>query len=102
VERDDARVRGAVGALPGDPLIRVLLCDVRVELALDAADVHLPVGVGVILLGDSLDAAHELRERLELGPLVVGSGNGNLDVYGLCDGCHISTLRFETAALLAH
>ena len=39
VERDDAGVLGlAAGAGPGDPLVGVLLGDLGVELALDAAD----------------------------------------------------------------
>jgi len=35
------------------------------------------VEVGIVGLRDRLDAVHELRELLELGPLVVGGAHGD-------------------------
>jgi hypothetical protein len=39
-------------------------------------------------LNDCLDAAHELRKRLELDPLVAGGRDGNLDLDGHGNRCH--------------
>ena len=69
-------------------LVGVLLGDVRLELALDGADLHLPDGEGVGDLLDRLDLVEEARELLELGPLVVGDGHGDVDVDGLDDLRH--------------
>jgi hypothetical protein len=71
-------------------LFRVLLGDLGVELALDAADLDLPVVVRVVDLLDRLDEAEELGERLELRPLVVRLVDGDIDVDGLDDLCHAS------------
>jgi hypothetical protein len=73
----------AVHCGPGDALLRVLLGDLGVELPLDPADLHLPVVAGVGDLGDGLHTLHELRERLELGPLVIRRPDRNVDVDGL-------------------
>jgi hypothetical protein len=43
------------GAVPGDALVGMLLGDLGVELALDPADLDLPVGVGLVELADGLD-----------------------------------------------
>ena len=64
----------------------------RVELALDPADLGLPVRVGRIELADLADAVHEPRELLELGPLVVGGAHGHADVNGLGHGTHDAIL----------
>jgi hypothetical protein len=39
----------------------------------------------VVDLTNLLDALHELRELLELSPLVVHGGEGRVDVYRLLD-----------------
>ncbi len=64
------------GTGPGDAVVRLLLGDDGVELALLAGDAHLPVQVGVIYLADLVDEAEELRKLLELRPLVVGRATG--------------------------
>ena len=88
MERDHAGILGTRGRAPGDALVGVLLADLGVPLLLLAADLGDPVEVGVIDLGDRLDALHELREVLELRPLVVCSADGHLDVDTLDHGSH--------------
>jgi hypothetical protein len=39
----------------------------------------------IVVLVDFLDPAHEVREVLELGPLVVGRGHRYVDLNGLLD-----------------
>src|SRR5688572_11587116 len=94
VECDHAGMLGiATDAAPGDPFVRVLLGDLGVELPLYARDVGDPVVARVVDLGDRLNAGHEVRERLELGPLVVGDAHWYLDVDGLLDLAHRELLR---------
>ena len=88
VERDDAGVRRAVGRPPGDALVGVLLGDLGVPLAATAADLGHPVQLGVVDLPDLLDALHELRELLELRPLVVRGAYRDIDVDRLLDPGH--------------
>lgn len=82
----------AAGAPPGDALVGVLLGDLGFEVALDAPDAHLPAVVGVVDLGDRLDLVEEVREALELRPLVVGDLGGHVDVDGLDDLHHSALL----------
>ena len=90
VEGDHPGLLGLVHRAPGHPLVRVLLGDHGVELALDAGDLGDPVGHRVAGLLDPLDSLHELREGLELGPLVVGGGDrdGHLDRLFDCAHAH--------------
>src|SRR5207237_2525860 len=83
----------AARARPGDPLVGGLLGDLRVPLLALAADLGDPVQVGVIELGDRLDGIHELREVLELGPLVVGDLDGDIDLDRTLDSAHGVTSR---------
>jgi hypothetical protein len=76
------------GAVPGDAVVRKLLGDHRVELALLAGDVHLPMHMGVVDLLDVLDEREELRELLELRPLVVRRAHRHVHVDGLDDLRH--------------
>ena len=76
------------GARPGDALLGVLLGDLGVELAGDAVDLGDPVVVRVVDLRDLLDAAHEVRERLELGPLVVRGPDRDVDLDAAADRAH--------------
>ena len=93
MERHDTCVIGvAAGAPPGDALVGVLLGDLGFEVALDAPDAHLPAVVGVVDLGDRLDLVEEVREALELRPLVVGDLGGHVDVDGLDDLHHSALL----------
>src|SRR4051812_18203305 len=77
VEQDSAGVLGTVGALPGDPGVRRLIGDLGLPLLLLAGDPRGPKQRPVIELLDRLHAVHELREILELGPLVVRDANRN-------------------------
>ena len=90
MERDDAGMVHAVDRGPGNALFRLLLGDLRVELALHAGDRDIPVRERVGLLRDLIHAVHELRERLELSPLVVGGRDRDVDVDGLGDVTHVS------------
>jgi hypothetical protein len=65
----------AVG-LPRDLLFGRLLGDSGIELASRGADLDSPVSAGVIALRDLIPALHELREGLELDPLVVHGVDG--------------------------
>src|SRR3546814_19927800 len=88
---DDTSVLGlAADARPGNALIGVLLGDLGVELALDPGNVGDPVVALLAHLADRLHPAHELREGLELGPLVVGRAHRHVDVDGLIDLAHRS------------
>ena len=66
----------------------MLLGDLGIPLALDSADVGDPVQMGVVDLANLLHALHELREGLELGPLVVGRADRDVDLDGLLNGGH--------------
>ena len=81
---------GPVERRPGDPLVRVLLGDLGVELPRHAADsVTQCVCVSSSLADLARTPLHELRERLELGPLVVGGPDGDVDVDGLHNLAHV-------------
>src|SRR6185312_2355747 len=81
---DPGVIHVAAGAVPGDTLIRMLFRDLGVEFAFRAGNLHSPVGVGVVLLGDLLDEGEKAGKRLELCPLVIGRAHG----YGYVDACH--------------
>src|SRR4051795_8670142 len=85
VEGHHAGLLGALRRGPRDPLVGVLLGDLRVELLLTATDLRAPMKAGVIELTDLLDALHEARELLELGPLVVGGAHGHGHFDALLD-----------------
>src|SRR5690606_15914676 len=92
-EGDGARIVDATLAAPGDPLVRLLLDDLGVPLDGLAADLRLPVQVGGVELLHSLDALHELREGLELRPLVVRGADRDVDADALlfvADVCHVA------------
>src|SRR4051812_593098 len=82
VERDDALVPRAALGLPGDALVRDLVDDLEVPLALDEPDLGAHLQVRVVLLRDRLDPLHPARRFLELRPLVVRDleGHGHVDV----------------------
>src|SRR5438093_9943941 len=88
LESDDARVRRAGRAAPGDDAIRGLLGDLGVPLLFFAADARAPAHRLAVELHDLLHAVHELREGLELRPLVVGRADGNVDDDVLLDPWH--------------
>src|SRR5690606_7032500 len=62
---------------PGDPLVRVLLGDRRVELARDTPDPGHPMGVRVVQLPNLFDTLPQLRDRLEPGPLALRGRHRN-------------------------
>ena len=92
VEPDVAGVLPALGGPPRDVAVGLLVRDLRLPLLPPAADVGDPAQVGVVELRDRLDALHELRELLELRPLVVRGRDRNLDFDGLLDFAHASLL----------
>jgi hypothetical protein len=66
VEGHHAGVVLAVRVAPGNPLVGLLLGDLRVLLVAGSAELGHPVHMGVVDLPDLLDAVHEARELLEL------------------------------------
>ena len=94
MEGHDSGVRRAVRRLPGDALVGMLLGDHRVPLLDVPGDLGLPVEMRVVDLRDLLHALHELREVLELRPLVVRGLDGDVQVDALFDGTHwVAPLR---------
>jgi hypothetical protein len=81
VEGDDARMRDALAHVPHDPLVRALLDDLGLELLRHPPDLRLEGDGAIVLLRRLIEAMHELRPFLELGPLVVGGayGHGHFD-----------------------
>src|SRR6185369_2817126 len=94
LEQDGAGVLGTLGALPGDPGIRDLVGDVGGPLLPPAGDLGGPAQRLVVHLDDGLDGFHELGEALELGPLVVGDADRNVDVDGVLEPSHRFLLCF--------
>jgi hypothetical protein len=81
LEGDDAVVLDlAADRLPRDHLVRPLLRNLGRPLTGLAPNVGDPLHVPVVELLDGLDPFHELRELLELRPLVVRLLNRNPDV----------------------
>src|SRR5919108_3718358 len=77
-----ADVARAADRPPGDPLVGDLLRDLGFPLPPREPDLFLPVDLLPLLLVllHADDAMHELRELLELRPLVVRGLEGNADV----------------------
>src|SRR6185503_1359967 len=74
-----------------------LVGDARPPLLRAAGDRGRPVDRRVVDLDDLVDAVHELRERLELRPLVVRDADRNADVDGFADAGHLDLLAGEKA-----
>src|SRR5436305_4036353 len=70
---------------PRNSLIGDLFGDVGLPGPRGERDLRLPVGRGVVLLVDALDALGEPTELLELRPLVVGDRDRYADVDALLD-----------------
>src|SRR4051812_48019660 len=92
-EAHRARIRRAGYALPGNAAIGFLLGDLRVPLLFLAPDVRAPVQVRIVELPHFLDAFHEVREILELRPLVVDGTHGAIDFDGLLNLFHGASPR---------
>jgi hypothetical protein len=75
--------------VPCDALVGHLFGDDRIPLLAFSADIGTPVLVGVVKLPDFLHAFHEFREILKLRPLIVSSGNGNVNFNCFVDGGHV-------------
>ena len=86
VEGDHPDMIGAGVRMPCHSLVRMLFGDGGIELTDLPCDIENPMRVGVVELTDLSHALHELRERLELRPLVVGDPDRNIDVdlFGDC------------------
>src|SRR3954449_9776953 len=78
-EVDGAGVCGTFGGSPRDLLVGQLVQDTGLPLPLHTGDLGDPVQPLVVELADLLDTAHERRELLELGPLVVGHADRYAD-----------------------
>src|SRR5207237_6476112 len=76
VEGHHAGVPGAAAARPRDALVGPLLRDLGDPLLFLAADGGFPLQALVVELANLLDAFHELREVLELSPLVYTARSG--------------------------
>src|SRR6185503_259856 len=76
-EPDLAVVPGTFGAPPGDDLIGALLGDLGPPVLHDTGDRGRPFERLVVNLDHTFDSIHELGERFELRPLVVGDADGH-------------------------
>jgi hypothetical protein len=96
VERDDA-LRLALGSLrcPHDATVRDLFLDLRFPGAAGLEHLGSPGDLGLVVLIDALDTLGEVREILELGPLVVGHRDRDADVDRFLD---VDRLRRATLA----
>ena len=92
VEPDLARVLLALDRAPRDVAVGLLVGDLRLPLLASAAKLGDPAEVSGVELRDRLDVLHELRELLELRPLVVRGLDRNLDLDRLLDLAHASLL----------
>src|SRR5918993_4075994 len=92
VEGDHAGVVLAVGVPPRHTLLGPLLGDLGVPFVTGPAELCDTVKVHVVTLRDFLDALHELRELLELSPLVVHRRERCLDLDGLLNSRHLSQI----------
>jgi hypothetical protein len=99
VERHDAGVSDAFGDFPLDALVRTLLGDLGRELLRDPPDLRLELDVRFVVLGNALEAVHEVRPFLELRPLVVDGADRDADVDVLLDR-HAPALADARHALL--
>src|ERR671922_115403 len=88
LEPDVAGVLLALRGAPGDVAIRLLVRDLGAPLLALAADLGDPAKVCVVQLRDGLDVLHELRELLELRPLVVRGRDRDADLDRFLDFGH--------------
>ena len=86
VEGHDPGVARVGGIGPRNALVRNLFSNDRAPFFRLAADLHLPVEMGVVQLCHLLHTFHEAWEFLELCPLVVGNMDGHMYIYRLLDG----------------
>src|SRR5690606_6350114 len=86
---------------PDDALVRDLLDDRRLPGPVREEDLRLPLDLGVLLSVDVLDLLHEVRELVELGPLVVGDRDRHADVDGLDDVRRLRRLAAARGAAAA-
>src|SRR5918912_3532679 len=63
---------GSLRRLPGDPVVLPPVGDLALPLAPAEPDLLLPLEMLIVLLLDAQHSVHELRELLELRPLLVG------------------------------
>ena len=100
VEGDDARVLGSAVGFPRDAFVGMLFGDRGVEFTRGRTDVDTPVRVRVVELMHYLDALHELREGLELGPLVVGRADRYVHIHGGGQCAHDLPLSYDVSGLV--
>jgi len=74
-------------------MIGHLLGDFGIPFLILAPDLRVPVHVRVVELPHFLDAGHEARELLELGPLVVDGAHRAADFDRLLDPFHGGSCR---------
>jgi hypothetical protein len=79
----------AVGAAPGNPVVRLLIDYLGIEFPLNTTHLGHPVVGGVGHLGNRFHTGHELRKGLELGPLVVRGPHRDSDIDGLFNVFHL-------------
>src|ERR687885_771022 len=75
---------GSLRRLPGDPVVLPPVGDLALPLAPAEPDLLLPLEMLIVLLLDAQHSVHELRELLELRPLLIG----------LCTGTATSVQRW--------
>jgi len=75
-------------ALPGDEMVGNLIRDSCVPFLIFARDLGLPTQSLIILLCHLLDALHEARKFLKLGPLIIDRADRALDIDPLFHSFH--------------
>src|SRR4051812_8239345 len=100
MEGHDTGVRDALGHLPLDPLVLLLLDDLGLELLRDPPDLRLERDVRVVFLRDVLQPVHEVGPLVVVGPLLVDLGDRHADVDVLLDW-HATALADAGRAVLA-
>src|ERR687887_1723097 len=98
VERDDARVGHAARRLPGDALVALALGDLAFPVARAEPDLLVPGDLVLVLLLHVQDAVHEVRELLELRPLLVHRPDRRGDVRVALDRQPARLLRLAAAS----
>ncbi len=88
VEGDHTCMVGPCIRFPGDAFVGVLFCDGGVEFSYLSGDFEDPMCVHVVGLSNFPYSGHEVGERFELGPLVVGGTDGDVDINGFGHGTH--------------
>src|SRR4026209_596970 len=86
-----------VERFPCHAMVRMLLGDLSIPLPLVAPHFPCPEQPSVVPLLNSLDAIHELRKRLELGPLVVRRRDGYADLDRFFDRLHVFLQRLAAS-----